>query len=93
MNRATMVITGAAAALLFGFWLYPRLVSDETKIRWRVQGAIDAFNDTDVGDCVDLLHADFSDTTTTAPLTRANLHRILLYVFAKERDPKTRRFL
>ncbi len=89
MGRVQRILLGAALALLaaWGAWALRRaLVSDETRIRWRIEEALEAFNAGRPGSAVEPLAEDWYDRTNG--LHKDTLHQILVGVLMQERGAR-----
>ena len=87
------VLIALAVLGLLGFGAYRLrlfLASEETRIRWLVESMADSFNERDAGDCVAGLAEDFREETVK--LGKTEIHPLLVYLFFKEKDPKTGKF-
>jgi len=82
----------ALAALAFaGRCAYRASVSDETRIRWLFEDAVEGFNATRLSPSVRPLAAGFVDETTG--FTREDVEAVLVGAFFRAKDPETRAFL
>jgi hypothetical protein len=90
IKKVALILAGLAVVAFVGHGIYRSLLSDETRVRQLVTGAIDDFNDGSVRSVADALAETFRDVTRK--LDRREVLQILQYVVLKARDAKTRRF-
>jgi hypothetical protein len=83
-----LVALGLLAALVRVLVL--TLVSDETRIRWVIQDAVEGFGNARANPVLDALARDFQDETSG--FTREDLRGPLAAVFFQEKDPQTKGF-
>ena len=91
MRRILLLLIAAGALFGLGLGLRRALASDETRIRWLIEGAVDGFNDSRPRRVVDVLSMDWYDRTTG--VHRDTLFQILVATAFQEKDPETGRFL
>lgn len=91
MRKIALILAGLALTFLAGRAVICGMASEETKIRWLVQEEVEAFNATSISGCMEVFASEYQETTTG--LYRADLQRVLLYVFQKFRDRDSREFL
>jgi hypothetical protein len=70
------------------YWAYLKLVPEETRIAWLLDGMEKSFNSSRAGATLDGLGEEFREET--AGLSRSDVHQVLVYIFLNERDPKTK---
>ncbi len=83
----------AIVLALAGFVVYRmglRFVSDETKIRWRLETMATGFNETDRSDCLGAFADDFVHKSPA--FDRERLGAFLVHVFLTGKHPKTKQF-
>jgi len=90
VKKVAFILAGLAVVAFVGHGIYRSLLSDETKVRQLVTGAVDDFNDQNVRSVADVLAERFRDVTRK--LDRREVLQILQYVVLKARDAKTKRF-
>lgn len=90
MRRFLLVLAVLLALALGVRWVALALASDETKIRHRIEGMVEAFNDQRMNPIMAGMSPTFSDVESG--YQREDLRDALRYVFFNERDPDTRRF-
>ena len=66
------------------------LASDETKIRWMIEAAVEGFNDGKTGSALAPLSDDWRDRA--AGLQKNTLHQILVAAVFQEKDPTNNEF-
>jgi len=82
-----LVLLGSVAVFFLGRALVLTFVSDETKIRWLVEGMEEGFNEGDLSDCVGPLHPRWLHEGYS--LNREYLKGGLFQAFREERDRDT----
>ncbi len=93
MKRPALLLLGIVAIALAAYASYRSLASDETRIRWLLEGAARSFNDAHLGGCLEAFDESYRDTSTTPTLEHATLASALRHVFLQRVDGKTRAFL
>ena len=85
MRPGTILLAAALLGLLAfaGYRMWEASLSDEERIRRRLQDHVTSFNGTEL-DCANDLHPDFIDRTTG--LKRDRLRAAMLYVFRRDYD-------
>ena len=91
MRKIALILAGLVLTFLAGRAVIRGMATEETKIRWLVQEEVEAFNATSISGCMEVFASEYQETTTG--LYRADLQRVLLYVFQKFRDRDSREFL
>ncbi len=91
MRKIALILAGLVLTFLAGRAVIRGMASEETKIRWLVQEEVEAFNATSISGCMEVFASEYQETTTG--LYRADLQRVLLYVFQTFRDRDSREFL
>jgi len=90
MKKAILVVIGAGLLYLFGQLLYRALASDETRIGWLLDDVARGFNKCRAGLTVEGFSEEFREKT--AHKTRAELRRVLAYLFMTHRHPESKEF-
>lgn len=91
MRKIALILAGLVLTFLAGRAVIRGMASEETRIRWLVQEEVEAFNATSIDRCMEVFASEYQETTTG--LYRADLQRVLRYVFQKFRDRDSREFL
>ena len=81
---ASICLWFAGRALVHAF------VSDETKIRWRIEDACQGFDDTRMNPILDLLAKDYREESLG--FSREDVRGAVASIFLSEKDPQTKRF-
>lgn len=87
------ILVGAVLAL--GLWFAGRslvgwLVSEETKIRWRIEDALEAFDDNRTKGCLEIIADDWRHAGSS--VDRDLLKGALIRLFFEARHPTTKEF-
>jgi len=90
MRRALLALLAIGGLWLGGRALVTWLASDETMIRWRIEEAVESFNETRLAGCLDLVSEDWSHEGSSAD--RELLKRYLIRLFFDARSPSTKEF-
>ena len=90
MRRILLILIGLVVAFVGFQYIRGCLVSEETKIRWRIEEMEEGFDDAKVSPCLRGVADGWRDSRSG--VTRVLLADVLRSVFFHERDPKTKRF-
>jgi hypothetical protein len=90
LRKIAIALIAVAVAWLGGRALVHALVSDETKIRWKLEDACEGFSNTRMSPILDFLAHDFVDQTSGHP--RDDVRAGAASVFFTEKDPETKKF-
>jgi hypothetical protein len=90
MRRVLLVLVGLCVVVLLGRQLRLWVASPTTRIRWRLEGMEQGFNETRLGPCLRVVAETWRDETsgTERPL----LADVLRSLFFHETDPESGRF-
>ena len=86
-----LVLLAVAAVAVGGYRLWLGSQSPEDLIRWRIEDAAEAFNDTRVGPCYELMAPDFVEESSG--FARGDVKQALVAAFFGRVDPDTGAFL
>lgn len=96
MRRPTLWIAGLLILGALAVVGYRALASDTTRIRWQIQAAAEAFNDTHLAGCLGALTPDYRAAAAGGggeAIDRAALANVLRHLFLTRIDDRTKRFL
>ena len=96
MQRALLGLTIAAILAFAGYLVWVMTLSDEDKIRMRLQEMAEDFNNSRPGPCVAGLHDDFQDVSSEGANQRVGKQEIrafLARLAMTARETKTKKFL
>jgi hypothetical protein len=88
--RKLGIVLAALALIVFAFWLRRALASDETRIRWVIEGMVAGFNDERNAGAMRGFAKEYRDETSG--VDRELVHAGLAHLFFTRRDPDTKRF-
>jgi hypothetical protein len=89
--RVALVLLSLLALSVVGYRLWLGQQAPEDRIRWRIEDAVEGFNDERASPCVDLLGPGFAEESSG--FHRSDVRRALVAAFFREVDPKTGDFL
>ncbi len=90
LRKIAIALIAVAIVWLGGRALVHALVSDETKIRWKLEEACEGFTATRMGPILDFLAPDFVEASSGKP--RAEVRAAVASVFFTAKDPQTKKF-
>jgi hypothetical protein len=91
VKRSLPILAGISILLIGAWWVYPRLVSDTTRIEWMVDGMAAGFNASSASRAVAGLAEDFVEEKNQ--VGRSEIKAFLFQLFFTERDPDSKDFL
>jgi hypothetical protein len=90
MKKILIGVIGIALAGMAVYWMRLATASEETKIRWLLEGMEEGFNDSSARSVVNGLSEEFLEESER--LEKHEIRQFLLYLFFRERDPSTKEF-
>jgi hypothetical protein len=89
MKRLLLLALATVIVVLGVRALVRSLASDETKIRWRIESIVEAYNSGDVGDTIYPIAKDWRHDGSL--FDREDMRRVLVAEFFQDRDPETKK--
>jgi hypothetical protein len=90
LRKITIALIAVAVVWLGGRALVHALVSDETKIRWKLEDACEGFSNARMSPILDFLAHEFVDETSG--YHRDDVRASVAGAFFTEKDPQTKKF-
>ncbi len=91
MSDKRVLVAAAIVVVLFLYWVVNAFISDETKIRWQIEAAVESFNSCRGGACAAILSEKYRDDTSGA--TRDSVRKFLLPIFLRKQNKQGGLFL
>jgi len=89
--RPTLIVLALIALVVGGVQAWHALQSPEDLIQGKLDDAVEAFNDTHLGPCMELFSPDFAETPHG--YTKEDVKSGIVSAFFSEVDPETKAFL